>query len=110
MKKKLLFLGFILLGFVSTPVLAAEEAACGIFSKYLNTAARIIMIAAPILLILMGTIDGLKAVAASDDKAFKTAWSNFVKRLIICLIIYFLPVFINLIIGFTTLNDLTACI
>ena len=109
MKKKLFYLVIILLCFVSTPVFA-ETVNCGVFSKYLNVAARIIMIAAPILLILMGTIDALGAVASGDDKAFKKAGSNFIKRLIICLVILILPLLVNFVIGWTTLNDLTACL
>ena len=79
------------ISFISTPVLADKtgKVDCGVFSEY--------------------TVDFVGAIAASDEKAIKKATSNFLKRLLICVIILILPILVNLIIGFTTFNDLTAC-
>ena len=95
------------ISFISTPVLADKtgHVDCGVFSEYTTIAARLIMIISPILL----TVDFIGAIAASDEKAIKKATSNFLKRLLICVIILILPILVNLIIGFTTFNDLTAC-
>jgi FtsH-binding integral membrane protein len=95
------------ISFISTPVLADKtgHVDCGVFSEYTTIAARLIMIISPILLIVLGTVDFIGAIAASDEKAT----SNFLKRLLICVIILILPILVNLIIGFTTFNDLTAC-
>ena len=99
------------ISFISTPVLADKTGHddCGVFSEYTTIAARLIMIISPILLIVLGTVDFIGAIAASDEKAIKKATSNFLKRLLICVIILILPILVNLIIGFTTFNDLTAC-
>ena len=97
------------ISFISTPVLADKtgHVDCGVFSEYTTIAARLIM--SPILLIVLGTVDFIGAIAASDEKAIKKATSNFLKRLLICVVILILPILVNLIIGFTTFNDLTAC-
>ena len=52
---------------------------------------RAITIVAPIIVIVLSIMDFIKAVAASDDKAIKEAQSKFVKRLVICVLIFFLP-------------------
>ena len=99
------------ISFISTPDLADKtgHVDCGVFSEYTTIAARLIMIISPILLIVLGTVDFIGAIAASDEKAIKKATSNFLKRLLICVVILILPILVNLIIGFTTFNDLTAC-
>lgn len=51
----------------------------------------IIMIVIPIILILMGTIDFLKAVMAQKDDDMKKTQSLFIKRVIYAVIIFFVP-------------------
>lgn len=89
--------------------LPSGEIGCGAFSDIASKARDIIMIAAPILLLVLGTVDFMKAVGASDEKAMRKVLSDFVKRLIICVIILILPILVNLIMGWTKYNDLTAC-
>ena len=57
-------------------------------------------IAIVVLLIVLGTIDFTKAVAASDQDAIKKAQGTFVKRIIIAVIFFFLPILVNLVLGF----------
>lgn len=109
MKKILTYLLSIILFFSATPVFA-DTVDCGVISEVTRPLAHLIMIAAPILLIIMGGVDVLSAVTGSDEKAMKKALSNFTKRLIICVIIFLLPLIVNMVIGWTTLNDLTACL
>lgn len=104
--KKLLLLTMIL--FV-TPVFA-DTVDCGIISEFTRPAAHIIMIAAPIILIVLGSIDFLKAVTAGDEKDMKKAINNFIKRLIICIVILILPILVNMVISFTTFKDLHSCL
>jgi len=52
----------------------------------------------------------LKVVTSSDEKDMKKAWSNLIKRFIICAVIFLLPLLVNFIIGWTTFKDLTACL
>jgi len=82
---------------------------CGLFSDIVKPIAIIIMIIAPILVIILGTIDFLKAVAASDEKAMKKAFSDVGKRLLIAMVILLLPVLINTLMGWINFQDLTAC-
>ena len=104
--KKLLLLTMVL--FV-TPVFA-DTVDCGIISEFTRPAAHIIMIAAPIILIVLGSIDFLKAVTAGDEKDMKKAINNFIKRLIICIVILILPILVNMVISFTTFKDLHSCL
>lgn len=112
MKKKLLISLSML--FYTLPVFAvnvanASKNACGVVAEYSKKAAEIIMIAAPILLVILATVDILKAVSASDEKAMAKCFSTIIKRVIICLIILILPIIVNFIIGWTTFNNLTSC-
>ncbi len=82
---------------------------CGAFSEITTPIAKMILIIAPILLFLFGTLDFTRAVAAGDDKAMKKALSDFFKRLVICMLILLLPTLINTLMGWIKFQDLTAC-
>lgn len=56
-----------------------------------------VQIGAPILLIVLGIVDFSQAILSDDKDALKKATSKFVKRAIICVAIFFLPLIINLI-------------
>lgn len=82
---------------------------------------RIIQIAIPIIIILMGSIDLVKAVVAQKDDEMKKAQSILIKRLIYGVIIFFVPMIasfiVNLVGGNTTspclncvLNDPNGCV
>lgn len=62
----------------------------------LNGYMTIIRILIPILLIVFGMVDFGKAVLAQDEQNMKKAQSTFMKRLIIGVIIFFVPTIINL--------------
>lgn len=83
---------------------------CGVISDITRPLAKIIMIAGPILLIIMGAIDILSVVTSGDEKGMKNAWSKLLKRFIICIVLFLLPLIINIIIGWTSFNDLSACL
>lgn len=50
-----------------------------------------IKIGIPVLLILMGSIDFVKGIIANDDQKIKKAQKDFVTRLIIGVVIFFVP-------------------
>ncbi len=104
--KKLLLL---LIMFTYTPVFA-DKVYCEIISEITRLSAHIIMIAAPILLLILGTIDFLGAVTANDERKMKKATDNFIKRLLICVVIMILPLLVNMIISFTTFKNLHSCL
>lgn len=68
----------------------------------------------PALILLLGTIDFMKAIIASKEDEMKKAQSTFIKRIIIGVMVFLVPVFINAIIwlaniaweglGYTTCN------
>lgn len=94
--------------FISTPVFA--ETGCKVFAEYTSAATKIIMIAAPILLLILTTVDLMGAVSAGDEKDMKKSINTLVKRFVICLIILILPTIINIIVGWTVFDNFTACI
>ena len=62
------------------------------------------VIAAPILLMVMITIDFLKAVFSSDQDMIKKASNNALKRVIATMLLLFLPLIISTILGFFGLD------
>ena len=76
---------------------------------YIKIAMNIIFIGAPILLLLLGTIDFLKIVTSGDERNMKKSVDNFIKRLIICVIILILPLFINLVMSTLNVKSYKEC-
>lgn len=109
MKKILTFISIITICFLTTPVFA-ETVDCGVISDITRPAAKIIMIAGPIILIVMGAVDILGVVTSGDEKGMSKCWSNLVKRFIICVVLLILPLLVNFIIGWTTFKNFTACL
>ena len=64
---------------------------------YLSFAFKLLKYLAIIVLFVFTIIEYAKAIAASDDKAIKKATQNTIKRLIIAVIIFFLPTLIEFI-------------
>lgn len=72
-------------------------------------ALNIIQIAVPIILIVMGTIDLVKALVAQKDDQMKKAQSTLIKRVIIGVVIFFVPMVIKFVIGMLGENTNNAC-
>lgn len=71
-----------------------------------------VRIIVPILIILLGTIDLAKAVIASKEDEMKKAQSTFVKRLIVGVAIFFVPVFVDIIMDLAEIvwaGDYSSC-
>ena len=66
---------------------------------------KILQIAVPIGLIVMGTIDMAKAVIAGDEKKMKEAQKPFVKRIIAAVIVFLIPIIVNMILSFVTTGN-----
>jgi hypothetical protein len=60
---------------------------------------NIIMIIGPILALVLGGLDFAKATLASDESALKKAGTKFGKRIIAAILLFLLPLIINLILG-----------
>ena len=111
MKKsfKILFLMF-LCSFLVSPVYAVDIKGCSILGdniaideKIANTVHIIILviqIAVPIILVVLGMIDLLRAVIASKEDEIKKAQMVFVKRLIAGALVFFVFVIVKMVISF----------
>ena len=60
----------------------------------------------PVLVIILGILDFVKALAAQDDDAMKKAQGKFVKRLIAAVLLFLLPLIIDYVLSvFHLVND-----
>ncbi len=64
-----------------------------------------IQIFVPILLILMGTIDLIKAMMSGDDKSGKDSVSKFVKRILSAIFVFFITTIVSIVIGMVAKTD-----
>ncbi|MBQ2873520.1 MAG: hypothetical protein IJE89_05935 [Bacilli bacterium] len=63
----------------------------------INTALQYVRIIVPILVILMGTIDFAKAVIAGKEDNMKKAQTDFIKRVLIGVAIFFVPLLVDVV-------------
>lgn len=68
----------------------------------------VIQIGIPILLILMGSIDMARAVAATDDKMIKEAASRFLRRCIAALAVFFIVTIVTVLMNMFAKTDIGA--
>lgn len=111
MKKRfrLLFL-LLLCSFLVSPVYAADIKGCSILGddiqideKIANTVHIIILIiqvAVPIILVVLGMIDLLKASIAGKEDEIKKAQMLFIKRLITGALVFFVFVIVKMLVSF----------
>ena len=69
----------------------------------------LIKIATPVIIIILTTIDYVKAIASSNADDMKKTNSRTIKRLIIGLIIFFLPFILDILFNLFGLYDLSRC-
>ena len=70
---------------------------------------RILQIAIPIIIILLGTIDLGKAVMAGDDKVIKESQKMFLKRLIYGVVVFFIIFIVRAVFSIVGDNNATSC-
>ncbi len=73
---------------------------------FINKVFRWIQIIAPIFVIIMGSVDFAGAILQDDKDALKKASSKFVKRLIIAVALFFIPIILSFLLDI--FNDLTG--
>ena len=90
-------------------VLAGTEDYCKgigpIVNLLKNGVLPIFQIGIPILLIIFGSIDLGKAVMSSDDKEIKGATGKLIKRIIMGVVIFFIPFIITLVMNVVASNS-----
>lgn len=108
MKKKIKYVITTLMSFLFIFPVAAETqyVNCGkikhIPSKILqlsNTVISILQIAVPVILIIMGSVDFVKAISSQNDEEIKKAQGMFIKRLIMGALVFFIIVIVKLLIS-----------
>lgn len=76
---------------------------CDLFSpaeyKLISKVYNWILVIVPAIVLALCTVDIAKAVIAQDDNAVKKAQGNAIKRIIAGVIMFFIPVILNLILG-----------
>ena len=70
---------------------------------------RVMQIAIPILLIIMGTIDLGKAVIAKKDEDIAKNRGMFVKRIISAVLVFLLPIIVNVVISYVSNDKWYSC-
>lgn len=63
-----------------------------------------VKILVPLLVIGLSTFDFIKAITEKDDKDIKKAFSRLIKRLVCAVILFFLPVILELLMNMVTDN------
>lgn len=126
MKKKFRYLFLLIMcSVMMAPVYAANIAGCDAFlgterqididekiANTVHTVILVIQIVSPIILVVLGMIDLIKAVIASKEDEIKKAQMTFVKRLIAAAIVFFVFIIVKLVISFVAddKDNLINCI
>ena len=77
---------------------------------YITFALKIVRYAAIIVLVVMSVLDMMSAITSHDNDEIKKATSKIIKRLIISIIIFVLPYFIELILSVAHDRSIDLCI
>ena len=101
--KYIIFMSFLFLMLI--PGVSAEEVGCGIFGavnsstvKLLSWAFKLIRFGIPIIIIVLGITDFLTILFSGEEKVYKDAFSRFAKRLLIGILVLFIPYIIYFIV------------
>lgn len=72
---------------------------------FIGKIVTILKIIVPIILVIIGSVDLIKAVMAQKDDEIKKAYSTLLKRVIIGVVIFFLPGLVKMVINLADNND-----
>lgn len=91
--------------------ICSEDNAVGQVVALAKMVVKVLQIAIPVGLIIMGTIDMGKSVIAGDEKKIKENQGKFVKRIISAVIVFLIPLIINVVLNFVVQdsNDWVKC-
>lgn len=116
MKKKFSYLFLLMLcALLSMPIYAADVKGCSIIgngvkidvkiANTVHTIVLIIQIVVPILLVVFGMMDLVKAVIAGKEDEIKKSQMTFVKRLIAGALVFFVFVIVKMLVSFVADDD-----
>ena len=72
--------------------------------KIIKQVYNIIKIIIPVLIIIFSIIDFLKVILISDDKNYKSAWDKFIKRVIIGVIFFLVPLLVSFLLNISGID------
>ncbi len=84
--------------------------------QFIGKLLLILKIVIPLVIIVLASIDFAKAAVSSDEKLIKAAGGKLIKRLILGILIFFIPLIIKLVFSMVSLvsddirNDYNNCI
>lgn len=96
-------------GEVSCNSLFMKDGAYNSLYYVLQDAFTLIKFAAPILVIVLSSMDYIKAITSHDAEGLKKANTKFIKRLVIGVLIFLLPFLLDLVFEAFGLYDLSTC-
>ena len=70
---------------------------------------NIIKIIVPVLIVVLSIVDFIKVFISDDEKIYKGAWTKFIKRILVGILLFVLPLIISLLInvsGISNNNDI----
>ena len=83
-----------------------EESTAWLVQKLLNY----LKILGPTIAIVLGSLDMGKAIVTSDDESMKKAQNRFIKRIIAAVLLFFIPLFTQILLGmFGITSDNATC-
>lgn len=77
----------------------------GMIPYIVSSAVTIIKIVVPILLIIFGMIDLVKAVTAGKEDEIKKAQTVFIRRLVMGILVFFVVVIVQMLVSFVSNKD-----
>lgn len=77
----------------------------GMIPYIISSAITIIKVIVPVLLIIFGMIDLIKAVTAGKEDEIKKAQGTFIKRLIMGVLVFFVILIVQMLISFVSNKD-----
>jgi hypothetical protein len=91
-----------------------ETAGCDLLlstdtKAFLNKILGYVKIFAPLLVIILGMLDFIKATVSQDNDALKKAWSKFFKRLIAAALLFIFPALIQFLLDIVKIDGVTYC-
>jgi putative Mn2+ efflux pump MntP len=69
----------------------------------------VIRVAVPVILIVMGMVDLVKALTSQDDKQIKSATNLLVKRVVIGIAVFLVPTIVRLVMSVISQNEFDQC-
>ena len=76
------------------------------FLNILRIVIHLLQFSVPLILLVFGTIDMIKAVTSNDDKAAKNSLNTFIKRLMYGILVFLAPFLVRLVLNFLNENIL----